>query len=227
MGIYSWYGRFLNVNWPWVLELIVYHSIFSITVPILLIESIFYNVKSEPWVSRRTLILLSLILAVDVMLINNITPYKPSFSQYIFAILLITLSIVVSLKSPPSVKRRFEVPSAKRLWLYTTSWSIAFIILYWVVPHLQPYPQIVVILGILHFFTLLKLFNRYEWDATSPVKTYALASGPVTLLISLTPIHELSKSTRPDNPQGMLIVGLAALALLLLGYIRVKSFVRE
>ena len=51
LGIYSWYGRFIGVNWPWMLELIVYHAVFSIMVPILIAETLLNEVRGEAWIS--------------------------------------------------------------------------------------------------------------------------------------------------------------------------------
>ena len=79
-------------------------------------------------------------------------------------------------------------------------------------------------LGILHFMLLLKLLSKYELHTIPPHCIYALASGPVTLLIALTPLHELSAATRPENPQGMVIVGAAFTLFLLWGYMKTKRY---
>lgn len=50
----------------------------------------------------------------------------------------------------------------------------------------------------------------------------ALAAGPLSLFIPLTPIQELDV-TRTDNPAGMTVVGLAALRFLLWLWRRVKG----
>ena len=44
---------------------------------------------------------------------------------------------------------------------------------------------------------------------------FALTAGAVGFLIALTPLQELD-TTRPDNPRGMLIVGIIVLILLVL-----------
>ncbi len=225
LGIYSWYGRFLGVNWPWMLELIVYHAVFSIVVPILLTEALFHNVRSEAWVSSRSLKLLGLLLILDVVVINAVTPYSPSVLQYALALLMIVLLTVAAFRIRRKLKdvERLLTSSPRRMWLLTFLWSLTFIAIYWFIPNVQPYPQVVMGLGILHFLFLLKLLSRYSWRTMPPHCIYALASGPVTLLVALTPIHELSAATRPDNPQGMLIVGAASTLLLIWGYMKTKK----
>ena len=61
-------------------------------------------------------------------------------------------------------------------------------------------------------FSFLK---RHEWDDRTLYRKFSLIAGAVAFLIALTPLQELDRG-RPDNPQGMLIVGIAALILLLL-----------
>lgn len=41
LGILGTYGRWLEVNWVWTVELIIYHAIFSIGIPILITTLVF------------------------------------------------------------------------------------------------------------------------------------------------------------------------------------------
>ena len=133
LGIYSWYGSFIGVNWPWMLELIVYHTVFSIMVPILIAETLFNEVRGEAWISSRSLKLLGLLLILDVAVINVATPYRLSIPQYALALFMTVLLTAVAFRTHRKLRDAESVaaPSPRKMWLLTFLWSLAFIIIYW------------------------------------------------------------------------------------------------
>ncbi len=40
LGILGIYGRWMGVNWIWVLHLTIYHAVASVTIPIILVKAI-------------------------------------------------------------------------------------------------------------------------------------------------------------------------------------------
>jgi len=60
--------------------------------------------------------------------------------------------------------------------------------------------------------------NGIAWDDRQRL---ALAAGPLTAFILLSPIQEFV-ATRPDNPGGMTLVGLAVLIFLVYLWQRVR-----
>lgn len=46
------YGRTLGVNWVWAQFIVVYHSVFSIAIPVLLAQMIFRKQDGRPWLSK-------------------------------------------------------------------------------------------------------------------------------------------------------------------------------
>ncbi len=67
-GYLSIYGRALGVNWVWAFGLTFYHMVVSITVPIFLVEAIFPEAASEPWLRKRGLKFASAALSAVVLL---------------------------------------------------------------------------------------------------------------------------------------------------------------
>ncbi|RJS77070.1 hypothetical protein CW667_04190, partial [Candidatus Bathyarchaeota archaeon] len=47
LGILGVYGRWLEVNWVWTEMLIIYHAVFSISIPIILVELAYPERKFE------------------------------------------------------------------------------------------------------------------------------------------------------------------------------------
>jgi peptidoglycan/LPS O-acetylase OafA/YrhL len=71
--------------------------------------------------------------------------------------------------------------------------------------------------------SLIFLFlSRYNWNKKTLYSKFSLVSGALGFLICLTPFQEFDKS-RPDNPQGMLVVGIIALILLILFRIKLRQ----
>lgn len=218
LGIYSWYGRWLGVNWPWALELTVYHAVISIIVPIMFVEATFPQLKEKPWLSRRSLTFLLGIFILDVLLLNAfLTKYQPSLLHYLFTFSLIALLWFMALKLPKIIGRK-PVPRPRKLWFIGFIWGLSFLFTFWILPYIQPYPQIVLKVGALHMILPAIYLLKHNWEKASLKSFYALAAGPVSYLILLTPIHEMSAGGRPDDPRGMLIVGIVALILLLVGW---------
>src|ERR1700757_291271 len=54
LGLLASYGRWLGVNWVWAEWLTIFHAIFSITIPIFLVELTFPKVRAQIWLSSRS-----------------------------------------------------------------------------------------------------------------------------------------------------------------------------
>jgi len=61
IGILGYYGRFIGVNWVWVVQLTIFHMIYSITIPVVLTHIAFPGVKEESWLSKKALIFVIII----------------------------------------------------------------------------------------------------------------------------------------------------------------------
>ncbi|MHA1378312.1 MAG: zinc ribbon domain-containing protein [Candidatus Helarchaeota archaeon] len=93
LGNLGTYGRVFDVNWVWTFYLIIYHSIISIAIPIILFELIFPDKKNERLLTDTKLKIVSIIFVTNIFFIFLfLTNYFPNFITY-----LITLSIVISL----------------------------------------------------------------------------------------------------------------------------------
>jgi len=81
-------------------------------------------------------------------------------------------------------------------------------------------PAITIILGILAFIFPYRYFRRFNWK--NDIHKLALVSGVLSFLIFLAPLQEMDK-TRPDNPVGMTLVGIAYTIFLLYMKHRLKQ----
>ncbi len=218
LGMLGTYGRAFGVNWVWAAGLTIYHTLYSIGIPILLTTLIFLPQGDTPWLSRRGMIVLGGLFIADVVVgFLWLTPYRPPAPAYLLTLVGTVLIIFLAKRSA----RRLPTPDARPLgspWrgaLLGFGWAILLFFLLWAVPGLG-LPFVIV----LTFFALfawgsLALAGRFERRAlfTAPRHLLALASGALGFLILLAPLQEFDK-TRADNTAGMALVGGVAIVFL-------------
>ncbi len=62
LGILGVYGRWVGVNWVWAEWLTIYHAVFSIAIPISLVELAYPERRNQSWVNNRKLVCLIILL---------------------------------------------------------------------------------------------------------------------------------------------------------------------
>ena len=83
LGILAEYGRWQGVNWVWAEWLTIYHAIFSISIPIALVELAFAERRNESWVGNKKMFgLIVLLGGVTALGYFGLTAYRPPPVQY-------------------------------------------------------------------------------------------------------------------------------------------------
>jgi len=217
LGILGVYGRWQGVNCVWAEWLTIYHAIFSIAVPISLVELAYTERRNERWVGKRKLVVLSAVLAAVIVVgYFGLTAYKPPPLQYLLSATTVVILILLAWKIPSETGKkglRHQKPS--RFALIGFLAATALFLLFMVGPHIIPQPPILMALGAVLIIAIFRFLKSYEWNERTLYHKFALSSGAVVFLIVLTPLQEFDRN-RLDNPQGMMIVGIIALVLLLL-----------
>jgi hypothetical protein len=77
LGLLATYGRWLGTNWVWAEWLAIYHAIFSITIPIFLVELTYPQSKTRIRLSSRMRILFHGLLVLAIILGFFAFPYDP------------------------------------------------------------------------------------------------------------------------------------------------------
>lgn len=223
LGVLGTYGRWAGVNWVWSVELTIYHAVFSIAIPIFLVELAFPSLRHEPWVGRRGLGFLAVLLAADVVFgFLALTPYRPPFGLYLLAIIAAALLYSYARRLPaaglnaprptasilPMAAAQVARPAGFALLGF--GGTFAWFILSWVVPNL-PAPVPVALLAMISIaWAVTWLARRMSGQgAWQDQHRLALASGALGFFILLAPLQQMDTS-RPDNTSGMALVGLAA-----------------
>jgi hypothetical protein len=219
LGILGTYGRWLEVNWVWTVELIIFHAIFSIGIPILITNLLFPTQKDLPWVSRGWLITIFVLFLLDVIFgFLAMTTYRPPAPQYLLAMAAAVGLICLArcLPDPVAGEPAGRSPSLFRFGSTGFIATLFFFMIAWVLPNLAIPP----IMPILLFGILVWLGGWWVWRISGhgnwkSQQLAALASGALLFFMVLAPLTEMDQ-TRLDNPAGMGLVGLVGLILLFL-----------
>jgi hypothetical protein len=223
LGPLGTYGRWLEVNWVWAVMLTIYHAVYSITIPIVLVELAYPERRKEKWIGSKKLTAVFALLATDVvfgfLLFASSFSYWPPLPQYLFAVLLMVLFGYAAYRLPTGwgTNGKKPLPRVFVLWAIGAVATFVFFFGFYLVHALMPFWQIGILFGPALVLFFGKLLTRYVWKGSSEKHLFALTSGALTFFVVLAPLQELDK-TRTDNPAGMSLVGLAFLiGLVLLG----------
>ena len=219
LGVLGIYGRFAGVNWVWAAGLTLYHTVYSIGLPILLTSILFPARRDEPWVSRRGLIVVAGLFFADVVVgYLWMTPYRPPGAAYLLTAISTAVLTWIARRTAAPV----PAPEARplggpwRLFLLGLGWAIAFFIQLWALPSTRM--PVLALLALLAAFSWasIALAKRLESGALfgSSRHVLALASGVLAFLILIAPLQEMDKN-RADNTAGMAVVGATAALFLM------------
>jgi hypothetical protein len=105
VGNLGFYGHWLGVNWVWTVGLLIFHSVYSIGLPIFLFGLVFPELKSKSLVSGTGITFSIFGLAIDCfalfVLESVIYPnYNPGGGLLLFSGLVITIFVVIARKLP-------------------------------------------------------------------------------------------------------------------------------
>lgn len=226
IGILGSYGRWAGVNWVWSIELILYHAIVSIAIPISLVGFLFPNHRNQTWLGKTGLFVFLGILVADVFFgFFLLTRYRPPALQYVLAIAVVVALVFLARRLPaePFAPKIVTVPRSIWFWLTGFLGTIAFFVIFWGLPNTPLPPPVIMLLGgsllvLLVFMVMLISGNGAVWRETHQL---ALIIGILSFFILLAPIREFV-TERKDNPAGMTIVALITLGSLLWLFWRVR-----
>src|SRR5580765_4524167 len=103
----GFYGHWAGVNWVWSLFIVPYHAVFSIAIPIALVELLYPSLRREPWLDGAGLIGIAAIFAANAALLavfqtHLFTPRAPdvSLAANLVALLVIVVLVIAALRAP-------------------------------------------------------------------------------------------------------------------------------
>ncbi len=134
VGVLGAYGRAFGVNWVWAAGLTVFHSLYSISIPILIVELIYPQFKKIPWMDSGLLGLTMFTYLGDVALLFAAVPNKPNMLQLVFFLAIVILLLIAAYKAPSDFLRARPGPTrGNRLVLtlagmtFFASWMVVIV----------------------------------------------------------------------------------------------------
>jgi len=185
-----------GVNWGWATALTMFHVVYSMVIPILVVELLFPRVANQPWLRRRGTIIAATVLGLTQLLGLFARDHQPNRSLALaFALLLIPIAFLL----PRARPRPFDQRPAPGLWkLRFTGFCVA--LLYFILIYFVPgawSPPTPVIVGLLGAYFALCLWRLRVWTGRvgwGRRQELALITGVLTLnliIVSLQPGGEI------------------------------------
>jgi len=218
------YGQVCGVNWFWAPYVLGLHTVWSITLPILLAESLFPRLQSRPWLGRVGLgvdaIVYILICLGLLQRFTLFTHFSAAPIALICSGLLVVLLISLALFVAPRLTSTASSRKAPAPWLVGLAAFLAatlFSGIFLLLPHMEAVPLLVSILLYVAVYMIMIILvwrwsTRRQWGAHHHL---ALAAGALieTMLFGFLLVSR-------GSPADLIFhVVLCAVILLLLAWI--------
>ncbi len=196
LGMFGTYGRWLGVNWVWSIYLIVFHGVFSMFAPIIMVEALYPDIARERLICSKTMVLAIIVFLSDVVTINLLTKYQPSVLHYMFSLIAIILFVALAFRihSVSHAQRSYLIKTCFRYGVYRAVWSAAFFLCFCLVSSIIPISFVLFVLGVFIAYTSLKLADKLEQPENHCLDRYFTYLGIITPLL----LMDFLLALRPD-----------------------------
>ncbi len=101
VGLLGSYGRFLGVDWIWAIGISIFHAVFSIGLPILLLSIAYPERSRERLLGRKSASLVLGIYAIDIIVLNIVVNSArplaaPTIGDYVFFLGVAVLLVIIA-----------------------------------------------------------------------------------------------------------------------------------
>ncbi len=224
VGLLGSYGRWLGVNWVWAAHLTIYHTVFSILVPITLVELTFPAARHASWVGPRGRWVLAGLLTLVVVtgflfFPDGKKPFRPPPIGYALAMLSVVGLAWLAHRLPAEFTLvRTQCRLAKPRWfgLVGFAGTLTLFAIFWALPNTPLSPLLTVAAGLALCAGVLTLVLRWSGNLQdwSDPHRLALAAGALGFFVLLAPLLEFGKDKHPKDMTGMTLVGVVAVLFL-------------
>ncbi len=226
LGQLGTYGRLWDVNWVWSVQMTLVHAVFSIAIPVLIVNLLFPKRRMERWAGPRALLLLIVMFILFVVLgFLFLSSYHPPFIPYLVTLVVAATLILLARFLPRRIavtKSTYVMPPLRfglvgflgTLTLYLINWILPTTLMpFWVAILLMLLLALAITYAILHMSG-----NVAGWTERHQI---VLVSGSLAFYILMAPITEFTQ--RQLDPSGLTFVALIAAGLLYLLNRRIRK----
>jgi len=191
LGVLGTYGRWLGVNWVWAEWLTIYHSIFSITIPILLVELTHPSARSQVWLSQKQRWLFRSLFVLAVLLGFAAFPFDAPATALIGCVVAVLVLAWLAKRIKPMMPTSQNLKVSKKLVITGVSVPLVFFFFFTGLgPATIPWAGGTMLIGWSIVFGFERLLRRWAKEGFSDLQRLTLASGSLGFFIGLAPILE-------------------------------------
>ncbi len=221
LGILGTYGRWFGVNWVWSVCLTIFHTVYSIAIPILIFSLLFPALKNKKLLGNKGLLVCIIIFLFDVGFIYFfLTPYQPNTLIYIITMVIVAALVIAAWKVKAGhITARTPLPLIRPKWFYFVGAAFGFLFFFimYAIPYLVSIPLIPMILEGLLCLAVLLFVIKYSGHTKNSSHKLTFISGLLSPLIFLAFIHEI------NGIFGMSVVALFFISFLFYVKRRIKK----
>ncbi|MCI4327631.1 MAG: hypothetical protein L3K16_08400 [Thermoplasmata archaeon] len=186
VGILGAYGRLFGVNWVWVSGLTVFHAVYSIALPLLILGLVYPETKGRPLVGTRGLRLAAIAFVADVVLLSILVGSHPDAAQTLFFLAVVGVLVALAYRAPAGLlapRPGASKTSPTRLAILGGSWFPLWIVAGSILPFTRLPPVLDAAVLAAGELAILGLVGRgigrddAEWSAL------AFATGLIAILV--------------------------------------------
>jgi hypothetical protein len=191
VGALGAYGHYWGVNWVWAVGLMVFHAVYSIALPILLVRLFYPETTDMRWLSKREIGLVGGLYAVDVVVLGLIVGSGPSTGPFLlFAAFVVTL-VLLGLWLPRKLLAPRPGPlraKPRTLSLLAAAPFAGWVVFGYILSSSIPIPLVTI--GLFLAVNALAVWGLLRWAGTDqPVRSgYWIAAGLLATLLLWTPL---------------------------------------
>lgn len=214
------YGRWAGVNWPWTLAMNLWHSLYSVAIPIVLVYLIFPHRRKDPWLSRAWFLLLAAAFVVVTVFVATVVAghIPPTFPFYPLIPVAVLLLILVAYILPRRLFR-LRLPASRPyrpllFWLFGLLFTPGFYLVEIFVRGAGAPPIVTMLAMGLYFaaaiWTVTAMSGYGAWNAWHQ---FALSLGAYSLYILCAPVAPAwtyLATRKAEYVVSMSVVGLLA-----------------
>jgi phosphoglycerol transferase MdoB-like AlkP superfamily enzyme len=190
----------------------------------MLVKLVYQEKRNSSWINNKKLIgLVSLLVGVTGFGYLFLTDFYPTLMQYGLFFLITGVLLVLAWRIPSDMgKGDRQALSPKKLFIVGFFIIVMLFLFFGTGPYIINEPLILMIIGLGLVIGVFLFSKQYDWNKDSLYHKFSLIAGALFFFIFLTPFQELDRN-RPDNSQGIFLVGIVAIILLLFVRKKLKS----
>ena len=217
LGILGVYGRTWGISTVWAVWLTIYHSLMSISIPILIVDALYPELREESFLEGKSIYLAFLgFVFSGIVFALGLTKYMPPISRYLVAVMSAAVLFTMAKRTERELPS-FKTPS-RHPYVYGLTVAFLLFLTFTALPRTSIPPVLTSMAGILltlHFYSSLRGENSVRiilgflafwlviFDVLLEINGVIGEAilGPLTYAVLHLKLRRISSRAHTDQPQ--------------------------